>query len=118
MTPRLIAVAGPFSAPSEEGRDANLRAMNAAAAEVARRGHVPVIGVNVALGVVAALDPVDVYAAIMAISLAAVDRCDAILVIGESPGANRERDLVAAKGLPVYRSIEEVPDVGCPEWAR
>ena len=87
--------------------------MNAAAAEGARRSHVPMLGVNVA-----ALDPVDVYAAIMAISLAAVDRCDAILVIGESPGANRERDLVAAKGLPVYRSIEEVPDAGCPEWAR
>jgi hypothetical protein len=105
----LVAVAGPYSAPSEIERRRNLDAMNYAAAEVMRRGHVPVIGVNAALPVVEMLDCEDRYDAIMAISLALVDRCDAILLIGESPGANRERDVVAAKGLPVYRSVDEVP---------
>jgi hypothetical protein len=96
---------------------ANLEALNLAAAEVARRGHIPVIGVNAALAVVEALNPADAYAAMMAISMALVDRCDAILIIGESAGANRERDLVAAKNLPVYRNLEDVPDAGLPDWA-
>ena len=113
----LVAIAGPYSAPTPEQRMANLEAMNLAAVGVARRGHIPVIGVNAALAVVEALDPADVYAAMMAISLALVDRCDAILLIGESAGANREQDLVAAKNLPVYRKLEDVPDAGLPDWA-
>jgi len=49
----------------------------------------------------------DRYEAIMTISLAVVDKCDAILMIGKSPGANRERDLIRAKGLPVYNSVSQ-----------
>lgn len=49
------------------------------------------------------------YEAIMRISLAVIDRCEALLLIAESPGTNRERDLVLAKGLPVYYSLDEVP---------
>jgi hypothetical protein len=108
----LIAVAGPYSAATEEQRKENLDAMNRAAARVMLRGHIPVIGVNAALPVVEMLDPKVRYATIMAISLALVDQCDAILMIGESPGANRERDLVAGKGLPVYLEVEEVPIAG------
>jgi hypothetical protein len=56
-------------------------------------------------------DNEDRYEAIMKISLAVVDKCDAILIIGESPGVNRERELIRAKGLPVYNSISEIPIV-------
>jgi len=45
----------------------------------------------------------------MAISLALVDKCDAILIIGESAGVDRERDLVKSKGLPVYWSLDDIP---------
>ncbi len=73
-------------------------------------GHIPVIGVNAALPVVAALpDSAERYNAIMDISIAAISGCVGILVIGQSPGANRERDSFIAKGLPVYNSLEEVP---------
>ena len=106
----LIAVAGPYSADTPEQRQRNLDAMNDAAAGVMRRGHVPVIGVNAALPVVDRLGPeLDRYEAIMTISLALVDKCDAILMIGESAGVNRERDLVRSKGLPVYRELDEIP---------
>ena len=47
--------------------------------------------------------------AIMAISTALVDQCDAILIIGESAGVKRELDVIEAKGLPVYRSLKDVP---------
>ncbi|HKR58569.1 MAG TPA: DUF4406 domain-containing protein [Pyrinomonadaceae bacterium] len=105
----LIAVAGPYSADSSETRQRNLDAMNQAAAEVFRLGHIPVIGVNAALPVVAFFSEQHRYEAMMTISLALVDKCDAILVIGESPGVNRERDLIRAKGLRVYESINEIP---------
>ena len=106
----LVAVAGPYSAPTHEERVANLDRMNCAAVDVLRKGHIPVIGVNAALPVVARLPEAERYDAIMDISLALVGQCDAILHIASSPGADRERDLVASLGRPVYRSITEIPD--------
>ena len=106
----LIAVAGPYSADTPEERQRNHDAMNDAAAAVWRRGHIPVIGVNAALPVVERLGAgTNQYETMMAISLALVGKCDAILVIGDSPGVKRERELIESKGLPVYRSLEEVP---------
>ena len=106
----LIAVAGPYSAGTEEEKAENLNAMNIAAAEVYRKGHIPVIGVNASLFVadkLASLPPLEV---INSISFAIVERCDAILVIGSSPAADFERDIIKNKGLPVYHSIEEIPE--------
>ena len=106
----LIAVAGPYSADSPEQRQRNLDLINEAAASVFKLGHIPVIGVNAALPVVECLGPdTDHYEAIMSISLALVDRCDAILVIGNSPGVNRERELIKSKGLPVYLDVNGIP---------
>jgi hypothetical protein len=106
----LIAVAGPYSADTPEQRRRNLDAMNRAAAGVMKLGHIPVIGVNAALPVVECLGPdANQYEAIMAISLALVDKCDAILVIGDSAGVDRERDLVKSKGLPVYWNLNDIP---------
>lgn len=105
----IIGVAGPYPADTEEQRQRNLDAMNKAAAVLLEKGHVPLIGVNAALPVVAHNITVDKYKAIMDISMAVIDKCEAILILAESPGANRERDHVAAKGLPVYYSLEEVP---------
>lgn len=85
--------------------------MNEAAARLLEMGHTPIIGVNAALPVVQKADVEDKYKAIMDISMAVIDKCEAILMIGESAGANRERELVAAKGLPVYWCFEEVPAI-------
>jgi len=106
----LIAVAGPYSAETAEQRQHNLDEMNRTAARVMRLGHIPVIGVNAALPVVRFLGPeIDPYEAMMAISLALVGKCDAILVIGESAGVARERDLIRSSGRPVYLSVEDIP---------
>ena len=105
----LIMVAGPYSAETARERRENLEAMNRAAAAVLEKGHVPVIGMNAALPVVAQSKVLDEYEAIMKISLALADACDAILMIGESPGANRERAVLEAKGRPVYSALDEIP---------
>ena len=105
----IIGVAGPYSAQSEEQRQKNLDAMNYAAARLLEKGHIPLIGVNAALPVIAKSKEVDRYKAMMDISLAIIEKCDGLLFLAESPGANRERDRVLSKGLPVFYSLDEVP---------
>lgn len=105
----IIGVAGPYSAPTAERRQANLNAMNAAAARLLEMGHVPVIGMNAALPVLEQANVADRYKAVMEISLAVISACDALLLIGESPGANKERDLILSLGKPVYTRLQDVP---------
>jgi hypothetical protein len=107
--PLVIMVAGPHSAPTPEGRAANLRRMNDAAAELARRGHVPIIGVNAALPVLDAAGLPFTDPLMMTISLALAARCDACLHIARSPGADREAAVVKGMGKPVYERLEDVP---------
>lgn len=106
----MIAVAGPYSAETEEERKQNLDAMNIAAAELYKKGHIPVIGVNAALFVTEKLGKSLRKKAMMDISLAVVGKCDALLLLKESPGANQERDLILSKGKTVYSDTGEIPE--------
>ncbi|HEY1038371.1 MAG TPA: DUF4406 domain-containing protein [Bacteroidia bacterium] len=107
----VIGVAGPYSAATEEQRQTNLDSMNKAAARLLELGHIPIIGMNAALPVLEMASVHDRYKAVMDISLAVINACDGLLLLAESPGANKERDLILSKGLPVYFSIEEIPVV-------
>ena len=107
----IIGIAGPYSATTVEQRQKNLDALNQAAAKVLEIGHIPLIGINAALPVIAFSKTDNSYKAIMDISLAVINTCDALLLIAESPGANKERDLILSKGLPVYYSLEEIPSL-------
>ena len=111
-----IMVAGPYSSGGADAqqRAANLRALNEAAVVLFRAGHVPVIGVNLALPMIEAAGGHDAaYQQIMMpVSLALADRCDACLRVGgPSKGADEEMQRFAARGQPVYRSVLEVPGV-------
>jgi hypothetical protein len=105
----IIAVSGPYSADTEEQRQANLDNMNNAAAKLLEIGHTPLIGVNAALPVVNASTIADRYEGIMQISMAVMEPCEAVLIIGMSKGVEREREHFIKKGLPVYYGIGEVP---------
>jgi hypothetical protein len=109
-----IMVSGPYTAGGADAarRAANLRVMNDAAVALHRAGHLPVIGVNLALPMIAAAG--DGEAAfdeiMMAVSLALADRCDACLRVGgPSKGADDEMARFEAAGRPVYRRVEEIP---------
>jgi hypothetical protein len=106
--PELIMISGPTSAESEEEKRENLRRLNRAAAEVLKRGHIPLVGVNAAAPVVEEADVEDRYEAIMRICLALAESCDAVLLLGESEGANREREVFERRGRPVYRSVDGI----------
>ena len=107
-----IMVSGPYraGARSEADRQANLDAMNLAAYEVFRLGHVPVIGVNMALPIIRAMGAERYDEIMMPVSLALVERCDACLRVGgPSKGADDEAERFRAQGKPVYARIEDLP---------
>src|SRR4030095_13499594 len=106
----LIAVAGPYTAESTEKRASNLDAINIAAAEVYKKGHIPVVGVNAALFIAEKLNKMPSRDVINDISFAIVEKCDAIFIIGESRRVNEERRIIKSKGLPVYYSIDDIPN--------
>lgn len=112
LAPMWIMISGPYTsnAATAEARVENLRAMNRAALALFRKGHVPIIGVNLALPVieVAGQDCFDEI--MMPLSLAAAERCDAcVRVGGPSRGADEEVERFRAKGKPVYARVEDVP---------
>lgn len=104
----IIGVAGPYSADTEEQRQENLEVLNRAAAQLLEMGHIPIIGINAALPIVK-YAKTDSYTGIMAISMAVIDKCEGLLLLAESPGANKERDHVQSKGLPIFYDINHVP---------
>ena len=107
-----VMISGPYRGGAKTGADrqANLDAMNRAAYEVFRLGHVPVIGVNMALPIITVMGADRYDEIMMPVSLALVDRCDACLRIGgPSMGADDEMERFRAAGKPVYRRLDEIP---------
>jgi hypothetical protein len=107
-----IMISGPYSsgAADSAGRAANLRALNLAALDVFRKGHIPVIGVNLALPVIDAAGADAYHEIMMPLSLAMAERCDACLRVGgPSKGADEEVDRFRSAGRLVYQSLDEVP---------
>jgi hypothetical protein len=108
-----IMISGPYrtGTRTDAERDENLRAMNAAAYEVFRKGHVPIIGVNMALHVIEAVGPDTYDAVMMPLSLALAERCDAVLRIGgPSAGADQEVEIITARGGTLYHAVNDIPD--------
>ena len=103
-------VAGPYTSCGADAaaRAANLHALNGVALALQRLGHVPIIGVNLALPIIAAGAAFEEV--MMPLSLALTERCDACLRIGgASRGADEEAARFATAGKPVFRALEEVP---------
>ena len=113
-----IMVSGPYRSGSADPAvwAANRRAMDEAALAVFRAGHVPVIGVDVALPLIEIAGEAAYDGIMMPLSLALADRCDACLRIGgPSVGADQEAERFRALGRPVYRDLAEIPATGSVE---
>jgi len=107
-----IMVSGPYTSGAADAatRAENLRVMNRAALAVLRRGHVPIIGVNLALPIIEVAGAAAFDEIMMPVSLAAAERCDACLRIGgPSVGADAEVARFVERGKPVYFEVTEVP---------
>jgi hypothetical protein len=109
-----IMIAGPYStgARTADERAQNLRALNRVALEILRRGHVPIIGVNLALPIIEVAGEAMFDELMMPLSLALADRCDAVLRVGgHSSGADLEVERIRARGGAVFASVAEIPAV-------
>jgi hypothetical protein len=104
-------IAGPYSAPTADQRKQNLDALNCAALAVLRKGHIPIVGVNAALPLIGedCCSPSS-YETMMRMSLALAERCDSVLRLGRSPGADREVSFIEGQGKPVFDSLSEIDE--------
>lgn len=111
-----IMIAGPYTsgAATQEQRAENLKQLNEAAYEVFKKGHIPIIGVNLALPIIEATGPESYDEIMMPLSLATAKRCDGVLRVGgASAGADQEVELIRSRGGDVFHDISQVPDVNC-----
>lgn len=104
----IVMVAGPYSAPTEEGRVQNLERLNKTALAVFEAGHIPLVGVAIALSFLRQGKDTPNNDDIMEVSIGLVDRCDAVLLVAPSPGALRECAEFQRQGKPIFRSIEDL----------
>ncbi len=107
-----IMIAGPYRSGSNDPAvwRENLLLLNRVAYQVFQKGHTPVIGVNMALPVIEGGGGADYDRIMLPLSLSLAERCDGVLRVGgPSRGADDEVRLFETKGLPVYRSLDEVP---------
>jgi hypothetical protein len=116
--PLLVLVAGPYR--SGTGDDpvklaANVQAMNAAALDVYRAGHLPVTGEALALPLIELAGSERVGDAVFdeifhPIARRLLARCDAVLRIGgTSAGADEMAETARAQGKPVFAAVAELP---------
>jgi hypothetical protein len=106
-----VMIAGPYGtgAKSQAEKDNNLKILNEAALQVFRAGHIPVIGVNNALPLIALVGESSFNEIMMPLSLALADGCDCCLRVGgPSKGADEEVARFKAAGKPVYFSVDEI----------
>ncbi len=86
--------------------------MNEVAFAIYRKGHIPIVGVNLALPLIEIAGDDSYEEITMPLSLAAASRCDAVLRIGgPSSGADEEVERIRKAGGAVYSSLSEVPEV-------
>jgi hypothetical protein len=107
-----IMIAGPYrpEASSQPTRERDLSLLNQAALEIFRKGHVPLIGANMALPVIAAAGQDSYEEIMMPVSLALATRCDAVLRMeGASASADAEVERVRASGGTVFRRLDDIP---------
>lgn len=118
MKPLMILVAGPYR--SGTGDDpariaANLHAMQAAALQLFRVGHLPLTGESLALPLIELAGSRQIGDAVFnevfhPLARRLVARCDACLRIGgPSQGADEMVALAQAHGLDIYHRVEDVP---------
>lgn len=116
--PMMILIAGPYRSGTGDNpakMAANLKRLEEAAWPVFQKGHVPMIGEWVALPVLesAGGGPVggSMYERVMYPTAGRLlQHCDAVLRLeGASSGADNDVRIARERGIPVYRSLAEVP---------
>jgi hypothetical protein len=120
----MILIAGPYRSGTGDDpalMEANLRTLESVALPLYRAGHIPLIGEWLALPLLreaGSKRPGDaIYDEILyPIANRLIMRCDAVFRLpGSSKGADEDVRLAHERGLPVWKTLSEVP--GCADIA-
>ena len=115
----IILIAGPYRSGTNDDPELirkNLENLESPALPIFKKGHVPLIGEWVALPLMNLAGSKKIGDAIWneiqyPVSHALLEKCDAVLRIpGESKGADQDIALALQKGIPVYYSIDDIPN--------
>lgn len=118
--PLLILIAGPYRSGTNGDHALiaqNLARLEEASGPIFRLGHVPMIGEWVALPVLRTLDAAAAGEGDVMYETARrlLAHCDAVLRLpGESSGADKDVEIARELGLPVFRSLDEIPAASTP----
>jgi hypothetical protein len=124
LKPLIILIAGPYRSGTNDDpalMAKNLERLESFALPIYRAGHIPMIGEWVALPVMKQAGSIALGDAISEQYLYPVagrllERCDAVLRIeGASKGADEDVRLARERGLPIFSSIEDVPELATKE---
>jgi hypothetical protein len=111
----FIYVSGPYSARATEDTakkneiDANVKAANAAAIAIAKKGHFPFVPHTMMRG----WEDEENVDRTLALNICKkwVEKCDALYFIATSPGADIERGVAEGLHIPIYFNLNNIPDV-------
>jgi len=115
-----ILVAGPYRSGTNDNPElieANVKAMNEMALKVLHKGHMPILGEWIALPLIKEAGSETIGDAIFneifhPIAIRLQDKLDAVLRIGgASQGADEMVNQAQKKGLKVYYSLDEIPEL-------
>lgn len=115
-----ILVAGPYRSGTNDDPElieANVKAMNEMALKVLQKGHMPILGEWIALPLIKEAGSEKIGDAIFneifhPIAIRLQDKLDAVLRIGgASQGADEMVNQAHRKGLKVYYSLDEIPEL-------
>lgn len=113
-SPLLIYVAGPLSAETAESQLANVERALRAGHRILDRGHYPLIPHLTHFFEAwcqEAIGGTPEYEIYLAWDFVMLRRCDGLLYLASSPGADRELALAESLGMPVWRDERMIPRV-------
>jgi len=116
----LILIAGPYRSGTNDDPELiqkNLNNLEAMALPIFKKGHVPMIGEWVALPLMHLAGSKkmgdDIWNEIQyPVAHRLLEKCDAVLrIAGESKGADQDVEIAKQRGLKVYYSLSEIPEM-------
>ena len=106
---KYIYISGPYSSDRPEEVFLNVQRAEEAAKAVLLKGHVPFCPHTMTCGW--ETDHRLRYEDFLRMDLAWIARCDWFLYLRPSPGADQELAKARARGMAVFDSVDEVPEV-------
>ena len=115
----IILIAGPYRSGTNDDPariKENMDSLEAMALPIFRKGHLPMIGEWVALPLMNLAGSKEIGDEVWdeiqyPVAHKLLEKCDAVLRIpGASKGADMDVEVARKRGLPIYYSLEEIPE--------